>query len=284
MARHALGGREVADRVVGAEDVRVAVDDVERHVMSPVARNAGRRVETPRSSHGPRCAARYAARNASRDGQPSARRHARAASGRPAPACRSGARRAGGARSRRGAGSDSGRPAPWPSPAAARRRARGRPAPPAVDARRTSGCVGAVDELQRLGQELDVDQAAAAELHVPAARRLLAQLDLHARAHLADLLERALAAAARRRRAAGASRRTRRAEARDRRGPGARASASGAPRGRRAPHSTVRGASRLTPRSRCPCCPGAGADPRRRPRRPRVMSPSAPASRSTAPL
>ena len=53
------------------------------------------------------------------------------------------------------------------------------------------GMLGAVDELQRLRQELDVDQTAAAELHVPAAGRLLAQLDLHARAHLADLLERA---------------------------------------------------------------------------------------------
>ena len=63
------------------------------------------------------------------------------------------------------------------SSAAARRRAP-RPAsaagvrgPPHV------GVVGAVHELQRLGQELHVDQAAAAELDVPAAGRLLAQLD-----------------------------------------------------------------------------------------------------------
>src|SRR3989442_12190118 len=49
--------------------------------------------------------------------------------------------------------------------------------------------VAAVDELQRLHQELDVHEAAAAELDVVAARRLLAQLDLHARPHLGDLLE-----------------------------------------------------------------------------------------------
>src|SRR2546428_665444 len=49
---------------------------------------------------------------------------------------------------------------------------------------------GAVNELQRLDQELDVHEPAAAQLHVPPPPRLLTQLDLHAPAHVADLLER----------------------------------------------------------------------------------------------
>ena len=73
------------------------------------------------------------------------------------------------------------------------------------------------------------------------------------------------------------------AEAADRRGRAARASASAAPRGRRGPHSTV-AARRARPRSRCPCCRGAGAGRPAKATPAGVMSPSAPASRSTAPL
>src|SRR5215470_18308290 len=48
--------------------------------------------------------------------------------------------------------------------------------------------LGAVLELEGLDEELRVDQAAAAELHVQAPRRLLAELELHPRPHLRDLL------------------------------------------------------------------------------------------------
>src|SRR5438034_834219 len=52
------------------------------------------------------------------------------------------------------------------------------------------GVVVAVHELERLDEELDVDEPAAPVLHVDAAARLLAELALHPRAHLDDLLER----------------------------------------------------------------------------------------------
>src|SRR5947209_20481626 len=48
--------------------------------------------------------------------------------------------------------------------------------------------LGAVLELERLDEELHVDEAATPELHVQSARRLLAQLALHPRPHLRDLL------------------------------------------------------------------------------------------------
>src|SRR5687767_3708171 len=51
---------------------------------------------------------------------------------------------------------------------------------------------GAVYELQRLREELDVDETAATQLDVVAAARLLAQLHLHASANLPDLLQRCL--------------------------------------------------------------------------------------------
>src|SRR5207244_2177285 len=52
------------------------------------------------------------------------------------------------------------------------------------------GLVMPVDELERLGEELDVDEPAAAVLHVQAPARLAAELALHPRAHLRDLLQR----------------------------------------------------------------------------------------------
>ena len=58
-----------------------------------------------------------------------------------------------------------------------------------VLARRTAGMPRAVEHHERLGDELDVDEAAAAELDVQAARRLLAELALHAVAQLAHLLQ-----------------------------------------------------------------------------------------------
>src|SRR5262249_7660657 len=49
--------------------------------------------------------------------------------------------------------------------------------------------LGAVLELERLDEELHVDEAATAELHVQSARRLLAQLELHPGPRLPDLLQ-----------------------------------------------------------------------------------------------
>src|SRR5262247_1209605 len=51
------------------------------------------------------------------------------------------------------------------------------------------GMLGAVLELEGLDEELHVHEATAAELHVQAARRLLAELELHPRSHLRDLLQ-----------------------------------------------------------------------------------------------
>src|SRR5262249_35261501 len=47
---------------------------------------------------------------------------------------------------------------------------------------------GAVTQLQGLDEELDVDEPAASELHVTPSRGLLAKLELHASAHLSNLL------------------------------------------------------------------------------------------------
>src|SRR5262249_51489485 len=55
--------------------------------------------------------------------------------------------------------------------------------------RANAGPSRAVPELERLGQELDVDETARAVLHVTPTGRLLAQLDLHALAHLRDGLD-----------------------------------------------------------------------------------------------
>src|SRR5882724_8207697 len=52
------------------------------------------------------------------------------------------------------------------------------------------GVVVPVHELERLGEEFDVDEPAAPVLHVDAAARLLTELSLHPRVHLGDLLER----------------------------------------------------------------------------------------------
>src|SRR4029453_8721191 len=52
------------------------------------------------------------------------------------------------------------------------------------------GVVVAVHELERLDEELDVDEPATPVLHVDATARLLAELPLHPRPNLGDLLER----------------------------------------------------------------------------------------------
>src|SRR5213083_3748451 len=71
------------------------------------------------------------------------------------------------------------------------RRERARAREPAECLHRGRGArldvVPAVDELKRLRQELDVDEPAPPVLDVPASARFLAQLNLHARAHLCDL-------------------------------------------------------------------------------------------------
>ena len=162
VAGHALGGREVRQGVVGAVEIAGAVQRRRTARSRPAPRD--RRARAPR-----RCAA------GSPRGTPCARDSRGSSRGvpgwaRPARACRRAARRTGAGPPRRGGGSGSARRArprrlraggPRPSMAASAR---------IVFARLIAGSPRAVEHLDRLGDELHVDQATAPELDVQPAR------------------------------------------------------------------------------------------------------------------